>query len=166
MNLARLARAQDLVFEVARRSDLPEILAIEKSSFPAPWSIRLFAQELEAKTSRLLVVRRVLDTGPQLVGYVCWSFVVGEIHLLNLAVHPEGRRSGIGKRLLERVIDAARAGRAEVVYLEMRETNLVAARLYSSAGFVQVGCRRNYYGRGENAVVMALHLAVASGQSS
>ena len=151
--------APELVFEVARARDLTEILAIEKSSFPAPWSWKLFEQELEAPTSRVLVARLALDEGHPLVGYVCWSSVADEIHLLNLAVHPEGRRRGIGQRLVQAVIDTARAGRAEVVYLEMRETNRAAAHLYRSAGFVRVGCRRDYYGRGENAVVMALRLA-------
>jgi ribosomal-protein-alanine N-acetyltransferase len=61
--------------------------------------------------------------------------------------------------LLQLVLDDARAGLAEAVYLEVRETNMAAAHLYRSAGFVQVGCRHDYYGRGKNAVVMALRLS-------
>jgi ribosomal-protein-alanine N-acetyltransferase len=155
--------APELVLEVARTCDLTEIVAIERSSFPAPWSWKLFEQELEAPTSRVLVARLALEQGHPVVGYVCWSSVVGEIHLLNLAVHPERRRRSIGQRLVQAVIDAARASRAEVVYLEMRETNRAAAHLYRSAGFVRVGCRRDYYGRGEKAIVMALRLAGSAG---
>jgi len=147
------------VFGPARECDLPEILAIERPSFPTPWSWNLFAQELSARTSHLLVARLALEKERPLVGYVCWSSVAGETHLLNLAVHPDGRRTGIGRRLLQLVLDDARAGLTEAVYLEVRETNVAAAHLYRSAGFVQVGCRRDYYGRGKNAVVMALRLA-------
>ena len=151
---------QELVFEVAHVWELAEILAIERSSFPGPWSWQLFVQEIESPTSRILVARSALEKRRPIVGYVCWSFVAGEMHLLNLAVHPERRRCGIGRRLLRMVIDDAWVRRAEAVYLEVREANRGAACLYRLAGFVRVGSRRDYYGPGEDAVVMALRLAV------
>jgi ribosomal-protein-alanine N-acetyltransferase len=153
------AAEQELVLSRARTDDLPEILAIENASYPNPWSQGLFLQELGAPASRMLVARLSADAGSPIIGYVCRSFAADEVHVLNLAVHPAHRQRGIGRRLLETVIDEARARHAEAVYLEVRDTNRAATCLYRSANFTPAGRRRDYYGQGKDAVIMVLRLA-------
>jgi ribosomal-protein-alanine N-acetyltransferase len=137
--------------------DLPEIVAIERASFPNPWSGALFLQELRLPFSRTTVVR---DGGPEtpVIGYVCRWFVADEMHILNVAVDPAHRRRGIGEMLLRETLREARALRSEAVTLEVRRGNLAARRLYETLHFEEVGVRRNYYGSGEDALIMRLTL--------
>lgn len=135
--------------------DLAEITRIERSCFPKPWSESVFTQELNNPVSRIWVAR---SGGKRILGYICRWLVGAEVHILNLAVDPQARRRGIGRRLLSRVLREARLQGASMVWLEVRRGNSAAYWLYRRAGFVEVGERRNYYGRGEDAVVMRLDL--------
>ena len=146
----------ELSFAAASAEDLAEILRIEVVSFPSPWSQALFAQELATSASRMWIARSGAAPPGPLVGYVCRSFAAGEMHILTIAVHPDHRRCGVGKRLLKTVIDEALEYPAGEIWLEVRETNYAAVSLYQSAGFVCVGSRPDYYGRGVNAVLMTL----------
>ena len=96
--------------------------------------------------------------GPTVVGYTCRWRVTDEVHVLNVAVHPERRGRGFGRLLLEGIVGEARSSRARVVYLEVRAGNVVARRLYRSLGFRELGVRRGYYGPGQDAIVMELRL--------
>ena len=136
-------------------ADLPEVMELERLSFDKPWTPGLFLHELKLSFSRLHLVR---DQTRQLLGYVCWWLVGQEIHILNLAVHPGGRRSGIGRALVQRVLDDAADHRVASVTLEVRHDNAAALALYGSMGFSRSGTRRNYYGPGENAVIMERRL--------
>ncbi len=140
-----------------RLEDLPEVVSIEKLCFPQPWSQSVFVHELSNPVSCNLVARRTGPT-PRVIGYVCWWLIADELHILNLAVHPQARGLGIGRRLLRRAIREARSRGAQFAWLEVRRGNVAAYCLYRRAGFTEVGLRRNYYGRGEDAVVMQLKL--------
>lgn len=148
--------AQVEIRELAR-ADLPAILDIERLSFPKPWSRALFERELSTPFARVVVA----VVGNRVVGYCCRWRVSDEVHLLNVAVHPSWRGRGIGRKLVEEVIAEARATGGQVIYLEVREGNSVARRLYRGLGFRELGLRRNYYASGEHAVVMELRLARA-----
>jgi ribosomal protein S18 acetylase RimI-like enzyme len=80
------------------------------------------------------------------------------VHLLNVAVHQGRRGGGIGRRLVEAVIDEAREIRARTMFLEVRAGNVAARRLYRHLGFRDLGVRRGYYGPGQDAIVMELRL--------
>lgn len=136
-------------------SDLEDVMAIEKASFAYPWSPRFFLQELRVPCARSLVA--VFEDKP--LGYVIYWQLPGEIDIHNLAVHPAYRRQGIGRCLLQAVIDEAKgAGRGRVT-LEVRRSNEAAQRLYQSVGFVSQGIRKGYYSdNGEDAVIMVLEL--------
>lgn len=138
--------------------DLPQVLAIERESFATPWSAALFLQELHLPFSRIVVIRSAREAGSPIVGYLCRWFVADEMHILNVAVHPGRRRAGIGALLMHEALREARERRAEAVTLEVRRSNAWARRLYASLGFDEVGVRRNYYGRGEDALIMRLAL--------
>jgi ribosomal-protein-alanine N-acetyltransferase len=141
-----------------RAQDLRQVLEIERSSFDNPWSSALFLQELRIPFSRILVIRPAGGVDEPIVGYLCRWFVADEIHILNVAVHPQYRGRGIGALLLGEALREAERGRADAVTLEVRRSNEAARRLYASFQFEEVGVRRNYYGRGEDALIMRLVL--------
>lgn len=138
-------------------ADLPAVLDIERTSFPNPWSAALFLQELRLPFSRIMIVRDQ-RAAESVLGYLCRWFVADEIHILNVAVHPKHRRHGIGALLLHEALREARDLHTEAVTLEVRRGNTAARRLYAALHFEEVGVRRNYYGSGEDALIMRLAL--------
>ena len=139
-------------------SDLPAVLEIERRSFAQPWSRGFFEKELTTAFARLVVAVDEIGPRPVIVGYTCRWRVTDEVHVLNVAVHPERRGLGYGRLILDAVIGEARESRARVAFLEVRAGNVVARRLYRSVGFRELGVRRGYYGPGQDAIVMELRL--------
>ena len=136
--------------------DLDEVLEIERASFQTPWSRGAFRYELtQNRVARSVVVR----IAGRLVGYLCLWEIGHEIHITNLAVRPDFRRRGIARALLSHVMDGARQSNVELVFLEVRPTNLEALALYESFGFRVIGRRKGYYfDTGEDALVMEARL--------
>ena len=147
-----------LVFYPMVAADLPQVMELERLAFPKPWTPGLFLHELKLSFSRLHLARTANGTR-RLLGYVCWWLVGDEVHILNLAVHPEARRHGTGRALVQRVLDDAAAHRAASVSLEVRHDNTGALALYRDMGFSEIGLRRNYYGHGEDAIIMERRLS-------
>jgi [ribosomal protein S18]-alanine N-acetyltransferase len=144
----------DMIFTPMRPEDLDAVLEIERQSFPEPWSPGLFLHELKVPFSSTMLVRA--RSGPaELLGYVCRWLVGDEVHILNLAVRPERRRGGVGRALVEHVLREAEQHGARLITLEVRRENLAARALYHSYGFTERGVRRNYYGRGQDALIMS-----------
>jgi ribosomal-protein-alanine N-acetyltransferase len=146
-----------IVFEQMVAADLPQVMELERLAFPNPWTPGLFLHELKLSFSRLHLARSN-NGARRLLGYVCWWVVGDEVHILNLAVHPAARRNGTGRALVRRVLDDASARAAMSVSLEVRHDNHPAAALYRSLGFSEAGRRRNYYGQGEDAIIMERRL--------
>ena len=140
-----------------RRDDLPGVLDIERRSFAQPWSRAFFEKEIATPFARLIVAVEH-DPRPLIVGYTCRWRVTDEVHLLNVAVHPERRGLGYGRELVGAVVAEARSAGARVVFLEVRAGNVIARRLYRQLGFKDLGVRRGYYGPGQDAIVMELRL--------
>ncbi len=139
----------------ATYSDLPRILEIEELSFSQPWSLNSFRRELTLPFSRLIVAS--CDPADNLpCGFLCRWLVADELHILNIAVHPAYRHTGIGTRLIEETIDEAKAKHAQVITLEVRRANLSARSLYRKFNFQERRLRKNYYAPGEDAIVMEL----------
>jgi ribosomal-protein-alanine N-acetyltransferase len=131
------------------------ILAIEKVSFPSPWSLNAFSQELNRSVSNLwaLLVDRKLG------GYICFWVIADEIHLMNIAIHPSMRRRGLARYLLARMIREGVSKGVRRVWLEVRPSNVTARHLYQEAGFVETGRRHRYYSdTNEDAIIMSLLL--------
>ena len=146
-----------LSIEPMQSQDLDEVLAIERASFSMPWSRGAFLYELEQnQVARCYVVR----DEARVVGYICLWEVADEMHVTNIAVHPDARRRGIGRLLLARTLGEARQRVMRIVVLEVRPSNVEARALYESFGFRVVGRRRGYYyDTGEDALVMEVALA-------
>ena len=141
-----------------RRDDLPTVLDIERRSFAQPWSRAFFEKELATPFARLVVGVEETLPRPQVIGYTCRWRVTDEVHLLNVAVHPERRGLGYGRELVSAVVGESEAARVRVIFLEVRAGNVVARRLYRLVGFKDLGVRRGYYGPGQDAIVMELRL--------
>jgi ribosomal-protein-alanine N-acetyltransferase len=139
---------------------LSEIAEIEHMCFTDPWSAASFT-DLQGNRSVFFVCARE-DAKSPVLGYVVAWFVFDEAEIGNLAVRPECRRRGVGSALLDAALaEAARRGVA-ALYLEVRDSNHSARRLYESRGFVEVGRRKSYYRRPtEDALI--LRCTVVSG---
>jgi ribosomal-protein-alanine N-acetyltransferase len=144
-------------------ADLPEVLAIERSAFPTPWSEAAFQAELTGNSfARLLVAR--LERGGPVVGYVCFWVIFDELRILNVASAVPRRRLGVATALLQAALAAGREARVREATLEVRPSNSAARALYAKLGFAPAGRRRGYYADGgEDALVLALPLADAGG---
>lgn len=130
-------------------SDLPQVIAIERRSFPTPWSLAMFVLELSKPSGVCLAATQ--DAG--IVGYLICSKYDRVYHLMNIAVDPSARRQGLGHRLLEALIE--RAGTDESYTLEVRTSNAPAIALYERFGFRSAGTRPRYYqDTGEDAMIM------------
>ena len=149
----------------AAAGDLPRITEIERLSYTTPWSLKSFERELTLPFSRIVAARLTDTTSPVsndgLVGFLCRWLVADECHILNIAVHPEYRRLGVGYFLLSSTIKEAAAKQAACVTLEVRRANLAARQLYRKLEFEERRLRRHYYGPGEDAIVMELQLPTA-----
>ena len=120
--------------------DLPEILAIEEAAHPYPWSEAVFEDCLRAGYR----LDGAFHCGA-LIGYSVVMSVLDEWHLLNLCVAPDQQRRGVGRFLLEKLLDSARSAGAHCLLLEVRASNHAAIDLYRSAGFADIGHRKAYY---------------------
>src|SRR5436190_4536570 len=110
-------------------SDLPQVIAIERRSFPTPWSLAMFVLELSKPSGVCLAA---VHNGT-IAGYLVCSRYDRVWHLMNIAVDPVARRRGLGHRLLEALVE--RAGPQESYTLEVRTSNAPAIALYERFGF-------------------------------
>lgn len=142
-------------------ADLDALMGIEQISFPTPWSLGAYQRELTGSLhGSYWVVCPGEGTGgaaPPLLAYGGMWRTGEEAHVTTIAVHPQWRRRGLGEWTLLQLIGVARAGGAEVVTLEVRESNDAAIQLYSKLGFEKVGRRSGYYmDTREDALLMSL----------
>lgn len=128
----------------AAATDLDAVVAIERASFTdPPWSRDSFLALVDSPRAYFTVACESLTD--QVIGYVVAWFVADEAEIANLAVTPDRRGRGVGSRLLDAALTAARLAGARVVHLEVRDSNAAARALYGSRGFGTVGRRRHYY---------------------
>lgn len=131
-------------------ADAGAVAAIEAAVFEAPWSAGILRDELGADRRTYLVAE---DDLGGIVGYAGLMIVEDDAHITTIAVVPTMRGRGVAKRLMVALYDAAVAGGARHMTLEVRESNAAAQGLYDRFGFSTVGRRKGYY-RTEDAVVM------------
>ncbi len=132
-------------------SDVPAVLAIERRSFPAPWSLAMFVLELSKPSSMCLAAW----DSEGLVGYVVCARYADVWHLMNVAVAPQHRRRGIARLMVSRLFESA--GPDARYTLEVRMSNAAAIEMYEGLGFRHAGVRRRYYhDNGEDALIMWL----------
>jgi len=141
--------AGGVTFRKLSYSDLPSVIAIERRSFPTPWSLAMFVLELSKPSGICLAAED--ETG--LVGYLVCARYDRVWHLMNVAIAPEHRRHGVARALIERLFSEAGSGARYT--LEVRISNLPAIAMYEGFGFRSAGRRRHYYhDNGEDALIM------------
>lgn len=136
--------------------DLPSVLKIEERNYNFPWSEGIFRDCFRAGYSCW-----VCEEMDRILGYSIVSVAVGEAHILNISVDPAEQGQGVGRKMLENLIEVARSKRAETVFLEVRPSNVGALALYQKMGFNEIGVRKDYYpaenGR-EDALMLVLQI--------
>lgn len=141
----------DIVVRAMVVADLPQVQVIETMCFKTPWCREHFLHELQSSLAFPLVALAPDDV---LAGYICPMLVVDEGQVLNIAVHGNFQRQGIGRYLLRAALDEFHRRQATYVSLEVRVSNNSAITLYEQCGFRKIGTRTRYYPDGEDAVLM------------
>lgn len=134
--------------------DLEQVVAIDQVSFSLPWPPRSFQFELtDNEASRCWVT----DLDGRVIAVLVGWLIVDELHIATIATHPEFRGQGIGRQLLLHVLGSAKEEGAIRAFLEVRESNMIALKMYRDFGFVEDGRRVKYYkDNGEDAILMSL----------
>lgn len=132
-------------------ADLQKAMEIDAASLPKPWNAAVWRSELESPFSSYLV----LEKAGSILAQIGVKHIADELHIMTLAVHPEHRKRGYARALVEAAI--SRYSDIVVVYLEVRPGNAAARGLYGSLGFEVTGVRPRYYGD-EDALLMTLNL--------
>jgi ribosomal-protein-alanine N-acetyltransferase len=138
-----------------RIQDVDVVLGIETLCFPSPWSRQQFVDEIQCNPlSRPMVIRKREGDGYAILAYcVCWV-VAGELHVNNIAVHPDYRRQGCGEWLMRWALALADESGCKRIVLEVRTSNEGAIRLYRKLGFEVLGTAPGYYeDSGEDAYI-------------
>ena len=150
-------------FEPMTFSWLPEVLQVEQSAYPQPWSEVNFLDSLQAGYQAQMLMAGSAEN-PELLGYFVAMKGVDEVHLLNITVAPAHQRQGWSRVMLDGLGIWARGQGAQWLWLEVRLGNARARGIYEAHGFRQVGTRPRYYPpsaaipQGEDAIVMSLAL--------
>ncbi len=144
----------------AVESDLDQVIQIERSCFADPWSAESFRRLLPGHPAIFQVL--ILQPENRVAGYII-AFTVGpDAEFLNVAVEPQSRGKGFAGQMLDAVLIDLGGRGVRTAFLEVRESNGAARKLYDSRGFREIGRRRNYYRRPvEDALVMRRILEVA-----
>jgi [ribosomal protein S18]-alanine N-acetyltransferase len=136
--------------------DLDQVMEIEPKIYLHPWSRGNFADSLNAGYSCW-----VYELEDKFIGYAVMMMVLDEAHVLNISIAGEYQGRGLGRTLLQNLIEVARRRGAQTMFLEVRPSNLTARGLYDSMGFNEFSVRKGYYpakdGR-EDAILMGLAL--------
>ena len=143
-------------FRRMSEADVESVLTIEFAAFSHPWTRGIFLDCIKSGYECWLMF-----LGDQQVGHGVLSAAGDECHLLNLTVKPQSQSNGLGGKLLDHLMRQGGERGAETVFLEVRESNHPAIRLYERSGFNEIGRRRDYYpavGGREDALVMAYTL--------
>jgi len=143
----------ELTYRKMTATDLDAVVIVENQSFSTPWTRQAFYEELENQLAYYLLA--VLDD--TVVGYVGMWLILDEAHITNVAVLPSCRKLGIGKSMMQKALDIAKANGAVSMTLEVRPSNAPALALYKNLGFENAGVRKNYYeDTNEDAIIMWL----------
>ena len=135
-------------------ADLDAVMVIEPTIYTHPWTRGNFSDSINSGYSAW-----VLEANQTIIGYALLMMVLDEAHLLNLSVAKQQQKQGLGRYLLEHMLQIAKNHKAANMFLEVRPSNISAIALYENMGFCEMAVRRGYYpaldGR-EDAVLMGL----------
>jgi ribosomal-protein-alanine N-acetyltransferase len=141
----------ELIIREMQESDIPAIMEIERSSFTTPWSEISFLNEIYKKYG----ISKVAVFEGKLIGYICVNYVLQESHILNLAVHQDFRKRGVGTILMNEIVRELKKKGCVFIFLEVRVSNNGAQAFYERFGFTAESRRKKYYAHpDEDALLM------------
>ena len=150
-----LSRTDLMRLRTMTHSDLDRVLEIERLNYPFPWDEDIFIDCFKVGYGCW-----VCEEDSKILGYTIMTMGVGEAHVLNISVDPNEQGKGVGRKMMESLIEKAKS-EAETMFLEVRPSNPGAIALYQKLGFNEIGTRKGYYpaenGR-EDAIMYALEL--------
>ena len=123
------------------RRDMEQVLRIERASFEFPWSEDEFVRCLRQRNC----IGMVAEHGDRVLGFMIYELHKTRLHILNFAVDPEVRRSGVGTQMVEKLVGKLSSQRRTRISLEVRETNLSAQLFFKGAGFRATSVLRDFY---------------------
>ncbi len=139
------------MIRLMQKSDLSNVVQIEKLVQSHPWTISQFEESLASYQCT------VLEKNQQVVGFCILQTVLDEANLLLMAIHPSQQGQGLGYQLLDNSIALLKNNPIQI-FLEVRESNVAAIALYEKSDFHQIDLRKNYYpnkdGSREHAIIM------------
>jgi len=130
----------DLTFRQMALEDICAVIQLENEVYQFPWTDRIFKDCIRVGYDCWLA-----HLGNTVVAHAVISIAAGESHILNLSVTRNHQGKGIGKQFIQFLLNIARNKRAQIMMLEVRPSNIRAINCYSSAGFNEIGCRKDYY---------------------
>ena len=139
----------------AQLSQLDEIVEIENSSFEKPWKR---SQLMDDIRNNIDSENWVFVQDEKVVGYIFGWIIQKEFHSHNIAVHPNYLRKKIGQKLINHIISRVADQKVNVILLEVSVNNVSARKCYQSLGFVEVGMRKDYYSKGDDAILYNLEI--------
>lgn len=143
-----------IVVEPMKPEHIKAVHAIEQKTNPSPWSENTFRGEIANRDAHYFI----LCDADTIVGFAGYWCVIDEAHITTIAIDPNRQGAGLGRKLMERLLEHARAAGMACATLEVRSSNRRAIALYEKLGFVACGVRKRYYAdSGEDALVMWLH---------
>tara|TARA_B100000945_G_C20295974_1_gene555634 strand:- start:64 stop:498 length:435 start_codon:yes stop_codon:yes gene_type:complete len=140
----------------ARINQLEDILSIERISFTRPWTRNQITKDLQNGFNS---ENWVYKLNGNVIGYIFVSKIEDQFHLNNIAVHPDFLGQKIGSSLIKHIIIRAKNRKVNIILLEVSINNIIARKCYKSLGFIQVGIRKNYYSKGDDAILYDLEIA-------
>lgn len=134
------------------RGDVEAVHRIEQDTFPEPWSLQSFIDEMERNACARYIVA---EENGEILGYAGAWLIMDEGHITNVAVLKSRRGEGIGKGLMQALMQYAANMGVQYMTLEVRKSNLTAQKLYHGLGFIDLGVRKRYYeDNGEDALLL------------
>lgn len=141
----------DVAFVRLGPEDLPSLVMLEQLCFAVPWTEQQFQIGLTQRAFHVFGFKNLQE----LIGYISFYQIADEMEILNIAVHPNYRRKGLGRRLLGLALQICFNLGIKQAFLEVRPSNTPALALYRFFGFEQIGIRSHYYpNNGEDALIM------------
>lgn len=139
------------MIRVMQEADLEQVTELETACFSDPWSYNILKSGLHSSYD----VYYVWEQDEKILGYCTLRILAGEGEIQRIAVLPQHRRLGLGRKLMEAMLNLSRENQVEAVSLEVRTGNTAARRLYESYGFAEEAVRKGYYHNPtEDAVIM------------
>ena len=126
---------------------------------PSRWDEQLFEDEMVLDQSAVMVLEDGEQESADVKAFIAYRYLDRELELLDIGTHPDCRRQGVGTALMQHLVDAGNAARAQKIYLEVHQGNDQAKSMYEQFGFQQSGIRPHYEDDdGEDILLMCLQL--------